>query len=59
MSSGISSTDDETLITVSNGAAPCSVNVYVNASLSNEDQTSLLSFLSSTGPAGMIITYTL
>jgi hypothetical protein len=59
MSSGISSTDDETLITVSNGAAPCSVNVYVNASLSSEDQTSLLSFLSSTGPAGITINYTL
>ena len=59
MSSGISSTDDETLITISNGAAPCSVNVYVNASLSSEDQTSLLSFLSSTGPAGITINYTL
>jgi hypothetical protein len=59
MSSGISGTDDETLITVSNGATPYTVNVYVNASLSASDQTLLLAFLSSTGPAGITINYTL
>jgi hypothetical protein len=59
MSSGIPGTDNETLITVSNGATPYSVNVYVNASLSAIDQTSLLTFLSSTGPAGISINYTL
>ena len=59
MSSGISGTDNESLITVSNGATPYSVNVYVNASLSASDQTLLLTFLSSTGPAGITINYTL
>lgn len=59
MSSGISGTDNESLITVSNGATPYSVNVYVNASLSASNQTLLLTFLSSTGPAGITINYTL
>jgi hypothetical protein len=59
MSSGVSGTNDETLITVSNGSVPYSVNVYVNASLSSSDQTLLLTFLSSIGPAGITINYTL
>jgi hypothetical protein len=59
MSSGIFGTDDESSITVSNGVTPYSVNVYVNASLSPADQTSLLTFLSNIGPAGITINYTL
>lgn len=59
MSSGISGTDDETVITVSNGSTPYSVNVYVDSGLSAADQTSLLTYLSNTGPAGITINYTL
>jgi hypothetical protein len=59
MSSGVSGTDDPDVITVSNGSSPYSVNVYVDAGLSASDQTSLLNFLSATGPAGITINYTL
>jgi hypothetical protein len=59
MSSGVSGTTDPDVITVSNGNTPYTVNVYVDAGLSSSDQTSLLEFLSATGPAGISINYTL
>lgn len=58
MSSGISGTDDEDLITVSNSETPCTVKVYVQ-DLSSSGQADLLLFLQGTGPAGINIVYSL
>jgi len=59
MSSGVNGTDDEMAITVSNASTPYTVNVYVDAGLNSADQTSLLTYLTNTGPAGIKINYTL
>jgi hypothetical protein len=59
MSSGISGTDDESKITVANGSIPGQVKVYVDVSLSTANQTALLNYLTSIGPAGIGIVYSL
>lgn len=56
MSSGISGTSTESLITVSNGSYPGEVKVYVSG-LSSTDVSSLLTYLSDLTPAGITVIY--
>jgi len=57
VSSGIDGTDDIDLVTASTGSSPGTVKIYVDASLSDENVTSLLNYLYSIGPAGIILEY--
>ena len=59
ISSGLGGTDDISKITVSNGNIAGSVKVYVDNSLTSAQQTNLLEYLTSTGPAGISISYSL
>jgi hypothetical protein len=58
VASGIAGTSDPTLVTVSNGSVPATVNVYVDG-LSSSNQTLLLNYLTSLSVAGISINYTL
>lgn len=58
MSSGISGTDDENLITVANDSLPWTVKVYVTG-LTASSQTDLTTYLQTIGPAGISINYSL
>ena len=57
MSSGINGTDVESNITVSNGAVPGQVKIYVDSSLTSAEQTTLLEYLTNIGPAGIGLVY--
>jgi hypothetical protein len=58
VASGISGTEDPTLVTVANSSIPATVNVYVSG-LSSSNQTALLSYLSNLSVAGISVAYTL
>jgi hypothetical protein len=54
--SGITGTDDESLITVTNGNQPCTLNVYVSG-LSTANSITLMSYLADRAVAGINLVY--
>ena len=58
LSSGISGTDDSSLITVQNDVSPGSIKIYVQ-NLNSTGQTSLMEYLNGKAVAGINLTYSL